>query len=213
MKPEQSANPAPPLRGRRRQGTTRRDEIARVAQTLFARNGFDGTSIRDIADAAGLTKPALYYHFEDKEALYEHVLIERMTRLINSVEEDVTTSDDPVERIRLYLLTHATRMDLDRDNWLMSRQSFLSISDDARRARVTDLRDRFEHILRDLIQAAMDSGHLAGDASPALVARMLLSSVNDIPRWLKPGGGLTASDVAKSYVDVALNGLRAAPGR
>ncbi|WP_088623335.1 TetR/AcrR family transcriptional regulator [Oceanicola sp. 22II-s10i] len=201
------ARPAPARRGRKPGTGTRRDEIVRIAQDLFARNGFDGTSIRDIADAAGLTKPALYYHFTDKEALYEQVLVDRMSRLIVSVEAAMAEVEGPLERVRAYLRTHSSRMDKDRDAWLMSRQSFLSISDEDRRQKVTELRDRFEHILRDEIRAAMDQGVLDDDISPAMVAKMLLSSLNDVPRWLRPDGRLKAEDVAMTYADIALRGL------
>ncbi|MDF1857157.1 TetR/AcrR family transcriptional regulator [Pseudooceanicola sp.] len=198
---------ARPARAPRAPRGSRRDAIADVAMGLFARNGFDRTSIRDIAAAAGLTKPALYYHFQDKEALYEHVLVERMNKLINSVRTAMAASDDPVEKIRAFLRDHSSRIDRERDQWLMSRQGFQSISDPERRRRVTELRDRFERILRDQIETAVEAGLLDRSADSALVARMLLSSVNDIPRWLNPDGGLNTRDVALTYVDIALRGL------
>ncbi|MGR3323087.1 MAG: TetR/AcrR family transcriptional regulator [Pseudooceanicola sp.] len=200
-----TAPPAPRKAGR----VSRKDEIARIAVGLFARHGFDGTSIRDIANAAGLTKPALYYHFQDKEALYEHLLVERMTRLIASVREAVVAETDPIARIRAYIATHAGRMDQDRDGWLMSRQSFLAMHDVDRRQRVTGLRDEFERILRELFMEAIRSGSIDADTDPALVTRLVLSSVNDVPRWLKPKGGLTAREVASNYLDITLRGLGA----
>ncbi|MWB76870.1 TetR family transcriptional regulator [Pseudooceanicola sp. 216_PA32_1] len=208
MKSARPSAKRPQTAGRKGTGSARRDQIATVASGLFARNGFAGTSIRDIAAAAGLTKPALYYHFSDKEALYEHVVAERMTGLISVVTEAVEQTDDPVERIRCYIRAHSTRMDTDRDIWLVTKQSFQSLEDAERRQRITALRDRFEHLLRDLISEAMDQGALER-ADPVLVARLLLSSVNDIPRWLKPGGDLLAQQVALTYSDIALRGLGA----
>lgn len=191
-----------------RKGRGRREQIATIASGLFARNGFDGTSIRDIAEAAGLTKPALYYHFQDKEALFEHVVAERMGLLIACVRKAAEGSDDPIEKIRRFIAGHARRMDRERDAWMISRQSFLSLSDEARRKRVNGLRDEFEHILRDLLAGAMQAKRL-DHADPAIVARLMLSSVNDVPRWLKPGGDLTAGDVARTYGDIVLRGLGA----
>lgn len=189
---------------------SRRDDILRIAMGLFAQNGFDGTSIRDIADAAGLTKPALYYHFSDKEELYEHVLTERMTRLIAAMREAIALSDDPVQQVRLFILAHARRMDEDRTGWITSRHSFHSITDPERRERITEMRKEFEHILRGRLQAAMDRGLLKDDVSATLVARMLLSAVNDLARWMRPDGGMTAEEVARAYLDVTLRGLGAA---
>lgn len=188
---------------------SRRDDIARIAMGLFAQNGFDGTSIRDIADAAGLTKPALYYHFQDKEALYEHVLDERMTRLNAAMREAVAQSEDPVEQIRLFILTHARRMDEDRTGWITSRHSFHSITDPERRQRISEMRREFEQLLRGRFQAAMAAGQLRDDIDPVLVTRMLLSAVNDLARWMRQGGGMTAEQVAEAYVTVTLRGLGA----
>lgn len=188
---------------------SRRDEILRIAMGLFARNGFDGTSIRDIADAAGLTKPALYYHFSDKEELYEHVVTERMTRLNAAMREAIAGSDDPVEQVRLFVLAHARRMDADRTGWITARHSFHSITDPERRERIGRMRREFEHMLRDRFQDAMDRGLLSSEVSATLVTRMLLSAVNDLARWMRTDGGMTAEDAARAYLDVTLRGMSA----
>jgi len=191
-----------------RKGQERRDEIAAIASGLFARNGFEGTTIRDIAVAAGLTKPALYYHFADKEALYEYVVHKRMTEVVRVVREAMERTDDPIEKILCFVSAQSARMDREREAWMMTRMGFQSIQDADRRRRVTELRDEFEHILRDAIAAAMEAGRLIR-TDAALAARQILSSVNDVPRWLKPGKGLTAQAVALRYATITLRGLGA----
>lgn len=61
----------------RRVGSETRAEILRVALDLFTSRGFDGTSIRDIAEALGVTKSSLYYHFAGKEAIIRALLDDR----------------------------------------------------------------------------------------------------------------------------------------
>ena len=209
LDPHAAIGETPPAR-RKSGRKSRRDQITDIAVELFAQNGFDRTSIRDIADAAGLTKPALYYHFQDKEALFEHVLVERMSELIASVSTAIDEVEDPLDRIRAFLVTHAGRMDDERDAWMMSRQSYPTLQDEDRRMRVTRLRDTFERTLRDLIQDAVDAGQLDADTNPTLVGRLLLSAVNDVPRWLRPNGRMTAREVARTYVDITLRGVGAA---
>ncbi len=51
-----------------------KDHIAEVATHLFAHQGYDGTSIRDIVEGAGVTKPVLYYYFKNKEDLYHWII-------------------------------------------------------------------------------------------------------------------------------------------
>jgi AcrR family transcriptional regulator len=65
----------------RRPGSETRAEILRVALELFTRKGFEGTSIRDIAEALGVTKSSLYYHFANKEAIIRALLEDRRAEL------------------------------------------------------------------------------------------------------------------------------------
>ncbi|BCJ46328.1 TetR family transcriptional regulator [Actinoplanes ianthinogenes] len=61
----------------RRPGSETRAEILRVALELFTERGFEGTSIRDLSEALGMTKSSLYYHFEGKEAIIQALLASR----------------------------------------------------------------------------------------------------------------------------------------
>ena len=62
-----------------------RQSIMRTATKLFLQNGFGETSTRDIAKQVGITQPALYHHFSDKEVLYLDV----MTNLSSKVRKDI----------------------------------------------------------------------------------------------------------------------------
>ena len=57
-------------------------QLLAIARRLFARKGYDNTSLRDIAEEAKITKAALYYHYPNKDALYERVVIESMQGLL-----------------------------------------------------------------------------------------------------------------------------------
>ena len=60
---------APGTRKKRGEGHTRRDEILWAAKTLFLKEGYEATTIRRIADVVGVSAPALYLYFRDKEAI------------------------------------------------------------------------------------------------------------------------------------------------
>lgn len=65
----------------------RRDQILDVAVQVFARNGYHGTSMNEVAEAAGVTKPVLYQHFDSKQDLYLALLDEVGRRLINAIQK------------------------------------------------------------------------------------------------------------------------------
>ncbi len=83
--------------------------IARVATRLFAERGFDATSIREIAEAAGVTKPALYYHFGSKQGLGEAILTRPLTDLAEELAR-LAASDlgdrDPVQLLEAIFQAH-----------------------------------------------------------------------------------------------------------
>jgi AcrR family transcriptional regulator len=70
--------------------------IARVAARLFAAQGYDATSVREVVEAAGVTKPTLYYHFGSKEGLAQALLTVPMTGLVNTLRSIVGVGGDPV---------------------------------------------------------------------------------------------------------------------
>src|SRR5258705_13685167 len=73
--------------------------IARVAARLFASQGYDATSVRTIVEAAGVTKPTLYYHFGSKEGLAQALLTHPMTEFVSTLRKCLDASDDPVANL------------------------------------------------------------------------------------------------------------------
>jgi AcrR family transcriptional regulator len=65
--------------------TARREQLLDVALGVFARNGYHDTSMNDVADAAGVTKPVLYQHFDSKRELYQALLDEVSSRLLTAI--------------------------------------------------------------------------------------------------------------------------------
>ena len=72
----------------------RREQILQVALEVFARHGYHGASMNDIADAAGVTKPVLYQHFDSKRDLYQALLDEVGTRLLTAISKATAEAPD-----------------------------------------------------------------------------------------------------------------------
>ena len=81
----------------------RKAKILEVAAGHFSRHGYESTSLEDVAAEAGVTKPAIYYHFKDKSALYEAVLLGRLKRLADYVTQKTEKIDSPKERLTAYI--------------------------------------------------------------------------------------------------------------
>src|SRR5215210_6661687 len=90
--------------------------IARVAARLFAARGYDATPVRAIVEAAGVTKPTLYYHFGSKEGLAQALLTVPMTRLAATQRATLEEAGDPVSQLAEMVEAHFAfcREDPDR---------------------------------------------------------------------------------------------------
>ncbi|MGR3321130.1 MAG: TetR/AcrR family transcriptional regulator [Pseudooceanicola sp.] len=187
----------------------RKAQIIRAATELFAKAGYAGTSLRDVAQKCGMTKAALYYHYPDKENLLKAVVEARMMRL-NAVMEaalDEHDPDDHMARIRAFILSCARNIDKDRSGWVVGARIFWSIEAISDRTEMVALRDHFEGLLRAEIAGAMKDGHLR-EEDPGVVTRLLLSWLNYIPRWHRPAGKMTVEEVADDFLRLSLEGLK-----
>jgi AcrR family transcriptional regulator len=104
---------APPAgRKRRGEGHTRREEILQAAKELFLEQGYEQTTMRRIADRVGISAPAVYLYFKDKEALMLALCDQTFAHLIEAVSDLERTVSDPLERVRRFGQAYA-RFGLD----------------------------------------------------------------------------------------------------
>jgi AcrR family transcriptional regulator len=84
----------------------RRRQLLEVAVAVFAVRGFHATSMNDVADAAGVTKPVLYQHFSSKRHLYLQALTEVGNRLRQAIEKATANAASPRDQVREGLLAY-----------------------------------------------------------------------------------------------------------
>ncbi len=80
--------------------------VARTAACLFAQHGYEATSVRAIVEAAGVTKPTLYYHFGSKEGLAQALLHRPLTGLVDTLAAIAAGDGSPVERLERLVDAH-----------------------------------------------------------------------------------------------------------
>lgn len=82
----------------------KKDEILEMAEKVFAEKGYEGATLREIADGVKIKTPALYYHFRSKEELYNSLMKDIYSRLQSEVLDPIKAkgTDDPKEKIRLF---------------------------------------------------------------------------------------------------------------
>ncbi|MDQ8730752.1 TetR/AcrR family transcriptional regulator [Bradyrhizobium sp. LHD-71] len=194
------------------------DESERVVQILseaaqiFARKGYEGASMRDIAEACDISKSLLYHHFKSKEEIYSRVAVGATQELYVFVFERVPADKSPSEKIRAFMVATAEYFRRHRWAWIASTTAFWN--DPARHRQKERLirRDRYEKYLRSLIQEAIDAGEVR-DMDVAMAGRLILSSLNWMHRWYNPAKSLKPEQIADLYFDMVFNGLHAGAKR
>lgn len=95
----------------------RREQLLRVARHTFASNGFHGTSMNEIAEVAGVTKPVLYQHFDSKRDLFVAVLNDIGTRIDQAVFNQTTRTGSPKEQVKAGFSGYLDFIESDRSGF------------------------------------------------------------------------------------------------
>ncbi|WP_051236539.1 TetR/AcrR family transcriptional regulator [Ottowia thiooxydans] len=188
----------------------RQGQLLDIAGRLFAKHGFQGTSLREIAEEAKITKAALYYHFPNKEALYERIVLHGLEMLLEYVMSATAQETTAVDKVRAFMLSTADYYTNNRDAWITGSNAFHTTQESISRTKGVLFRDQYEKHLRHCIQQGVNSGEFR-DVDPAIAGRLLLSSINSMWRWHKAGGPLNARQVVEQFLDILMVGMRAKP--
>jgi len=184
-------------------------QILSEAARLFAANGYDRTSMRDIAAACGISKALLYHHFVDKDAIYSRITLGFTRELYGFVAEQVPTEGSTSHKVRAFMTASATFFERYRQVWMTSTAAFWSDPKARGQEERIAWRTRYETLLRGLLAEGKASGELR-EVDIANAGRLILSALNWMHRWYLPGHGQTAVEIAKAYHDMIFGGLLAA---
>lgn len=180
--------------------------MLRRAIDLFNQQGYDATSVADLASDLGVTKSAIYHHFPGKESLLEAALDEALDSLARAVEEALvaTRGDSAYARLRATVESSA-RILVDHlpAVTLLLRVRGNSPVEEAAVSRRRAIDDK----LALLVKAAADEGHLRADVDPLVVSRLVFGMVNSLVEWYDPAGTLNADTLAAAISTVVFDGL------
>lgn len=176
--------------------------ILRAALERIVESGYEGTSVRVIAREVGVTVPALYYHYENKQAILV-ALLEHAMNLVNTHVDEALASAGPDPRARLSAIVEAIAL-------YMAHHRDLAFLDSERRsltpenlAAYLEQRDRIDAHLRAAIEDGVSSGVFLTPV-PSEARRAILSMCQGIAGWFNATGPKSATETASEYVTIAL---------
>jgi TetR/AcrR family transcriptional regulator len=195
-------------RGRAPGYDAQRDTILAQAAELFARQGFVGTSMNEVATACGMSKPALYHYVRDKSQLLFEIATSHVARLHDLVAEvdNAMPATDPQQRVRRlierFVLEYAGARHAHRV--LTEDVKFLEPAD---QAKVLELQRQVVVAFSEAIAAVRPELVAAHLHKP--LAMLLFGMMNWMFTWLQPDGKLSHADMAPVVADLFLGGLGA----
>jgi TetR/AcrR family transcriptional regulator, cholesterol catabolism regulator len=191
---------------------TRREELLAIAASLFAERGFKNTTVRDIADAAGILSGSLYHHFDSKEAMVDELLDTFQTELWKQYDEIEASDRSPREKLEAVVRASFDAIDHHHSEVAIFQNDAAHLVTFDRFAYLDARNNKFRTLWTGLLEAGVRSGELRADLDVELVYRFLRDTVWVAVRWYRPGGTLSPSDIADQYLRILLEGIAVPPG-
>ena len=195
-----TAAPTPPP-------ATRRDELLELAATMFADRGLRATTVRDIADAAGILSGSLYHHFSSKEEMVDEVLRSFLDWLFDRYQHIIDTEPNPLARLEGLFMASFDAIEHDHAEVVIYQDEAKRLSGQERFGYIDELNRRQRRMWVDLLHEGIDQGYFRPDIDVDLVYRFIRDTTWVSVRWYQPGGPLTAEQVGRQYLSIVLGGI------
>ena len=175
----------------------RREQILAVAAQLFARHGFHGVSIADLGAAVGVSGPAVYRHFENKQALLGAILVGVSQRLRAGGRAVVEAGGVPEEQLRAIIAFHVDFALADADVIRVQDRDLASLSDDDRHT-VRRLQREYVELWIGIL-AGVHSGH--GESDLRVRAHACFGLINSTPYSSRGLRGAPADSTVRGILE------------
>lgn len=188
--------------------------ILDAAVLLFARRGYEATTMQDVAAKVGMTAPALYYYFDSKQRLLYEVIELNLERFAASVDAALAAAPGPpAEELRTFVRTHL-EFQLEKverariyNAMFLGTGVLLDALTPRQRAVILKLQAQVRNRLRAILERGA-AGREFALRDLTVTAMGILALGEFAAAWFVPGGRLTVSLVADQYAELALRMVR-----
>ena len=188
--------------------TARREELLAIAARLFAEKGFRATTVRDIADAAGILSGSLYHHFDSKESMVDEILSSFQEELFGQYDEILASGDDARTRLERAVRVSFDAIDRHHDEVAIFQNDAGYLLTFDRFAYLGERNKQSRAVWLTLLQDGVDAGVLRDDLDLELTYRFIRDTVWVAVSWYRPGGRRTHSEIAQQYLSILLEGIQ-----
>ncbi|MEV0357238.1 TetR/AcrR family transcriptional regulator [Nocardia sp. NPDC050697] len=189
----------------------RRAELLALAAGLFAERGLRATTVRDIADSAGILSGSLYHHFDSKESMVDEILRGFLDDLFGRYREIVGAGLGSRDTLEALVLSSYESFDRFHAAVAIYQTEAKRLRGSERFAYIEEYNREFRELWHQVLTAGVADGTFRAELDVELAYRFLRDTVWVAVRWYRPGGPVTVENLAKQYLTIVLDGLTA-PG-
>ncbi|MEV0250280.1 TetR/AcrR family transcriptional regulator [Nocardia sp. NPDC050712] len=187
--------------------SARRNELLLLAADLFAQRGLRATTVRDIADAAGILSGSLYHHFDSKESMVDEILRGFLDDLFGRYREIVTAGLSSRDTLEALVLASYESFDHFHAAVAIYQAEAKRLRGADRFAYIDEYNNEFRELWHKVLTNGVADGSFRAELDVELAYRFLRDTVWVAVRWYQPGGPITVENLAKQYLTIVLDGL------
>ncbi len=189
-------------------GAGRRAELLATAAEVFASRGYAATTVREVADAAGILAGSLYYHFDSKESMADEILRTFLEDLWNAYDQVTAADLDAAGTLSELVRVSFAHIERHRPAVVIYQNESKHLAAGARFGYLRDYQGRFEAMWRQVLDRGVKDGTFRAELDTSLIYRFIRDTVWTAAGWFQPGGRLPADDIATQYLAMVLDGIR-----
>ncbi|MFI5618404.1 TetR/AcrR family transcriptional regulator [Streptomyces sp. NPDC051567] len=188
-------------------GSGRRGELLGTAAEVFAAQGYNATTVREIADAAGMLAGSLYYHFDSKESMLDEILSAFLTELWAGYDAVLAAGLGPRETIGALVTESFREIDRHRAAVAIYQKESRHLSAQPRFHYLADSQRTFENAWLGTLERGVAAGVFRADLDIRLTYRFVRDTVWVAASWYRPGGQHGPEEIARQYLSMVLDGI------
>jgi AcrR family transcriptional regulator len=185
----------------------RRGELLATAAEVFAAQGYNATTVRRIADEAGMLAGSLYYHFDSKESMVDEILRTFLDELWAGYDEVLASGLGPRQTIEALVTQSFKEIDRHRAAVAIYQKEARHLAAQPRFGYLADSQVKFERAWLGTLERGVAAGVFRADLDVRLTYRFVRDTVWVAASWYRPGGQHSPEEIARQYLSMVLDGV------
>jgi AcrR family transcriptional regulator len=187
----------------------RRAEVLSSAAELFASRGYSATTVREVAEAAGMLGGSLYYHFDSKESMVDELLSGFLAQMWTDYDTIVAKGLGPADTFRELITSSFRTLDKHRAAVVVYQKESGNLSQIPRFSYLVDSQRKFREMWLKVLDQGVADGVFRAGLDTGVAYRFIRDTVWLAAGWYRPDGPLPAEEIARQYIAMMLNGILA----